>query len=78
LILEDTNLATVLAESMGSAQTETRDTLHYLHAQGLLLIADDGSLWLTVPPGTPYSAPNGQWAFIEKKVDAPPEPAVAA
>ncbi|MFG2977708.1 hypothetical protein ACGFYY_32550 [Streptomyces sp. NPDC048331] len=71
LILEDTNLATDLAESMGSVQTETRDTVHSLHAQGLLLIADDGSLWLTVPPGTPNSAPSGQWAFIEKKADAP-------
>lgn len=73
LILENTNLA----ESMGVTPTETRDSLHSLHAQGLLLIADDGSLWLTVPPGTPYSAPNGQWAFVEMKADAPPEPATA-
>ncbi|MFF9425597.1 hypothetical protein [Streptomyces sp. NPDC014746] len=77
LILEDTTLATDLAESMGTARTEIRDTLHSLHAQGLLLIADDGSLWLTVPPGTPLSAPNGQWSFVEKKMDAPPELAAA-
>ncbi|GAA1143288.1 hypothetical protein [Streptomyces javensis] len=69
LILENTNLA----EAMGVTQTETRDSVHSLHAQGLLLIADDGCLWLTVPPGTPYSAPNGQWAFGEKKSDAPRE-----
>ncbi|MFF1511886.1 hypothetical protein [Streptomyces sp. NPDC058326] len=71
LILEDTSLATDLAESMGSAQTEARDTLHSLHAQGLLLIADDGSLWTTAPPGTPLSATDDQWTFVEKKADAP-------
>jgi hypothetical protein len=69
LIVETTNLS----ETLGIAQAETRDSVHSLHAQGLLLIADDGSLWLTVPPGTPYSAPNVQWAFVEKKADAPAE-----
>jgi hypothetical protein len=42
-----------------------------------LLVDDDGSVWLTVPPGTPYSAPDGGWAFVEKRMEAPKE-AVAA
>ncbi|WDN55765.1 hypothetical protein [Streptomyces clavuligerus] len=71
LILEDTDWA----EAMNVTPTETRESLHTLHAQGLVLIADDGSLWLTVPPGTPHSAPNGEWAFVERKAYAPREPA---
>ncbi|WP_236711247.1 hypothetical protein [Streptomyces sp. 150FB] len=74
LILEDTALVAELAQSTGSAVDDTRDSLHSLHAQGMLLIADNGSLWMTVPPGTPYSAPNGQWAFVERRADAPSEP----
>ncbi|MFJ1751152.1 hypothetical protein ACIOJD_33730 [Streptomyces sp. NPDC088116] len=74
LILEDTALAAQLAQSTGVTQDDARDSLHSLHAQGMLLIADDGSLWMTVPPGTPYSAPNGQWSFIEKKAEAPLQP----
>ena len=74
LILADTDLAAQLAPSTGSTQADVRDSMHSLHAQGLLLIADDGSLWMTVPPGTPYSAPDGQWAFVEQKASAPPEP----
>lgn len=73
-ILAGTDLTALAKKTVGAAPEETRDSLHSLHAQGLLLIADDGSLWLTVPPGTPYSAPHGQWAFVEKKVDAPPKP----
>ncbi|MDJ0466799.1 hypothetical protein QMK30_36210 [Streptomyces sp. H27-C3] len=60
LIFADTALAAQLARSTGSARDDTRDSLHSLHAQGMLLIADDGSLWMTVPPGTPFSAANGQ------------------
>ena len=48
-----------------------------MSSQGLLLVDDDGSEWLTAPPGTPYSAPDGGWAFVEKRMDAPKE-AVAA
>ncbi|MFF4179589.1 hypothetical protein [Streptomyces sp. NPDC001750] len=39
----------------------------------MLLIDDDGSVWMSVPPSTPYSAPNGEWALVEKKIEAPPE-----
>ncbi|RSS85244.1 hypothetical protein EF919_38145, partial [Streptomyces sp. WAC02707] len=56
-ILAHTDLAELANEGIGVEPDEVRDSLHSLHAQGLLLIADDGSLWLTVPPGTPYSAP---------------------
>ncbi|MFE2943378.1 hypothetical protein ACFXKG_30645 [Streptomyces sp. NPDC059255] len=77
LILADTALAAELARSAGSTHDDARDSLHSLHAQGMLLVADDGSLWMTVPPGTPYSAPNGQWAFIERKAEAPPQPAAS-
>jgi hypothetical protein len=77
LVLADTGLVTKFAQFMAGTRDGIRDSLHSLHAQGLLLIADDGSLWMTVPPGTPCSAPNGQWTFVEKKADAPPEPAVA-
>ncbi|MCX0241831.1 hypothetical protein [Streptomyces drozdowiczii] len=71
LILRDTDLVADLHESLGSEPEDVRESIHSLHAQGMLLIADDGSLWMTVPPGTPYSAPNGQWAFVEKKADVP-------
>ncbi|MGC5400769.1 hypothetical protein ACPXCP_34135 [Streptomyces sp. DT20] len=76
-ILACTDLTALAKKAAGVAPEEARDSLHSLHAQGLLLIADDGSLWLTVPPGTPYSAPHGQWAFVEKTVDAPPKPVPA-
>lgn len=55
-----------------------RDSVHSLHAHGMLLIADDGPLWMTVPPGTPYSAPNGKWLFTEQKAQAPAEPIATA
>lgn len=58
---------------MGTTAEETRRRVHSLHAKGLFLIADDGSLWLTVPPGTSVSAPRGEWTFVEQKAAAPPE-----
>ncbi|MGR8012229.1 hypothetical protein [Streptomyces sp. A5-4] len=70
-ILAHTDLTRLAKKTMGAEPDETRDSLHSLHAQGLLLIADDGSLWMTIPPGTPYSAPGGQWAFVEQKAAAP-------
>ncbi|MFI8178358.1 hypothetical protein ACIF6H_34280 [Streptomyces microflavus] len=45
--------------------------MHSLHAHGMLLLADDGSLWMTIPPGTPHSAPDGKWSLVEQKVQAP-------
>ncbi|MFF5131014.1 hypothetical protein ACFY41_29335 [Streptomyces syringium] len=71
VILQDTDLVASLTESVGSTAGGVRESLHSLHAQGMLLVADDGSLWMTVPPGTPYSAAGGQWAFVEQKVAAP-------
>ncbi|MFY4721471.1 hypothetical protein [Streptomyces sp. LaBMicrA B280] len=71
LIVRDTDLAAELATSMGSSMNDVRESLHSLHAQGMLLVADDESLWMTIPPGTPYSAAGGQWAFVEQKVAAP-------
>lgn len=59
------------------SEDEAVESLHCLHAQGLLLVDDDGSVWLTVPPGTPYSAPDGGWAFVEKRLAAPMEPVAA-
>ncbi|GAA3163537.1 hypothetical protein GCM10017688_07730 [Streptomyces ramulosus] len=71
VILQDSELGADLAESIGSTAGDVRESLHSLHAQGMLLVADDGSLWMTVPPGTPYSAAGGQWTFVEQKVAAP-------
>ncbi|WP_394426906.1 hypothetical protein [Streptomyces sp. SGAir0957] len=71
VIVRDTDLAAELAASMGSSTDNVRESLHSLHAQGLLLVADDESLWMTIPPGTPFSAPGNQWSFVEQKVAAP-------
>ncbi|MGX9923543.1 hypothetical protein ACWIG4_27255 [Streptomyces sp. NPDC002248] len=71
LLLDTTDLADQVGGSLLGAEDDVRDTVHRLHAQGLLLIDDDGSLWTTIPPGTPYSAPDGQWAFTDQKVVAP-------
>ncbi|MFF1650953.1 hypothetical protein [Streptomyces sp. NPDC058240] len=73
LILAESDLAARLAPNADCSKDDARDSVHSLHAHGMLLIADDGSLWMTVPPGTPYSAPNGEWAFVEKKAEAPAE-----
>ena len=59
------------AAAQNITEDEAVESLHSLHSQGLLLIDDDGSVWLTVPPGTPYSAPDGGWAFVEKRMEAP-------
>jgi hypothetical protein len=70
-ILAQSDLTSQLIDSMGGTPETIRETVHSLHAQGMLLIDDDGALWLTVPPGTPHSAPDGQWTFVERKVEAP-------
>lgn len=70
-ILIGTDMGGYVTEHLGATPEEARESMHSLHAQGMLLVADDGSLWMTVPPGTPYSAPGGQWAFVEQKVAAP-------
>lgn len=70
-ILQDTDLVAALTESIGDTEGDVRESLHSLHARGMLLVADDGTLWMTVPPGTPYSAAGGQWAFVEQKAAAP-------
>ncbi|MEU2181045.1 hypothetical protein [Streptomyces thermolilacinus] len=69
-IVVRTDLATDLAQTMDVPPEEAREHLHTLHARGVLLIADDGSLWMTVPPGT---GTNDRWVFVEKKADAPLE-----
>ncbi|MGW3954052.1 hypothetical protein ACWEKM_24735 [Streptomyces sp. NPDC004752] len=69
-IVVRTDLATDLAQTMGITPEEAREHLHTLHARGALLIADDGSLWMTVPPGT---GTNNHWTFVEKKADTPLE-----
>lgn len=71
VILNDTELAAQLTEPLNCSLEEARQSLHSLHAQGMLLVADDGSLWTTVPPGAPLSAADGQWAFVGKKADSP-------
>ncbi|WP_030272961.1 hypothetical protein [Streptomyces sp. NRRL B-24484] len=71
VILRDTDLVAGLREYVGSAPDEVRASLHSLHSQGLLLVADDGSLWVTVPPGTPQATPGGQWTFLGQKAPAP-------
>ncbi|MEU0343766.1 hypothetical protein ABZ092_33635 [Streptomyces bobili] len=70
-------MAAEAAAAQDMSEEEAVESLHSLHAQGLLLVDDDGSVWLTVPPGTPYSAPDGAWAFVEKRMDAPKEAAAA-
>ncbi|MFE3581409.1 hypothetical protein [Streptomyces vinaceus] len=71
-IVVRTDLATDIAQTMGVPPEEAREHLHTLHARGVLLIADDGSLWMTAPPET---GTNDHWVFVEKKADAPPEAA---
>ncbi|MEU2149948.1 MULTISPECIES: hypothetical protein [Streptomyces] len=73
LLLDETDLLTQLSPGEGVSSDDACDSVHSLHAHGMLLIADDGSLWTTVPPGTPYSAPDGKWSFVEQKVQAPTE-----
>ncbi|MGN2366641.1 hypothetical protein [Streptomyces luridiscabiei] len=73
LLLDETDLLTQLSPGVGVSVDEARDSVHSLHAHGMLLIADDGSLWMTVPPETPYSAPDGKWSLVEQKVQAPAE-----
>lgn len=70
-------MAAEAAATQGITEDEAVESLHSLHATGFLLIDNDGSVWLTVPPGTPYSAPDGEWAFVEKRMEAPKETAVA-
>lgn len=71
LLLDETDLLAQLSPGVGVSAEEARDSVHSLHAHGMLLLADDGSLWMTVPPGTPYSAPDGKWSLVEQKVQAP-------
>ncbi|MEU6953176.1 hypothetical protein [Streptomyces sp. NPDC045714] len=71
LLLDETDLLTRLSPGAGVTPDDARASAHYLHAHGMILIADDGSLWMTVPPGTPDSAPDGTWSFVEQKVRAP-------
>ncbi|EYT77951.1 hypothetical protein CF54_40095 [Streptomyces sp. Tu 6176] len=66
-------MAAELASDNGITEDEAVEQLHILHAAGFLLIDDDGSVWLTVPPGTPESAPDGGWTFMEKRLDASQE-----
>lgn len=70
-LVRSSGMATVLAGATGADEDEAITSVHSLHAQGLLLVTDDGAVWLTVPPGTPYSAPGGKWDFIEEKIPAP-------
>ncbi|GHH55506.1 hypothetical protein [Streptomyces candidus] len=69
-IVVRTDLATDLAQTMGIPPEEAREHLHTLHARGILLISDDGSLWMTVPPGF---GTNDHWTFVDKKADNPLE-----
>lgn len=71
LLLDETDLLTQLSLGVGASVDEARNSVHSLHAHGMLLLADDGSLWMTIPPGTPHSAPDGKWSLVEQKVQAP-------
>ncbi|MEU5284949.1 hypothetical protein N7925_03745 [Streptomyces sp. CA-278952] len=73
LLLDETDLLTRLSPAEGVTADDARKSVHSLHAHGLILIADDGSLWRTIPPGTPNSAPGGRWSFVEQQVQAPAE-----
>ncbi|MFD7491184.1 hypothetical protein ACFV8T_01995 [Streptomyces sp. NPDC059832] len=73
LILAESDPAARLAPNSGCSKDDARDSEHSLLAHGMLLITDDGSLRMTIPPDTPISAPNGEWAFVEKKAEAPAE-----
>ncbi|MEI5034453.1 hypothetical protein RB201_22285 [Streptomyces sp. S1A(2023)] len=73
LLLDETDLLTRLSPGVGVTADDARKSAHSLHAHGLILIADDGSLWRTIPPGTPNSAPGGTWSFVEQQVQAPAE-----
>ncbi|RPK78163.1 hypothetical protein [Streptomyces sp. ADI98-10] len=74
LLLDETDLLAQLSPRTDVVDSAAaRDSVHSLHAHGMLLVADDGSLWTTVPPGTPHSAPDGAWSFVERKIQAPAE-----
>ncbi|MFK0142669.1 hypothetical protein [Streptomyces murinus] len=62
-LLQHSDLAVQLDIGKGHIPAAARETFHSLHAHGMLLIADDGSLWSTEPP----EVPGGQWIFEEKK-----------
>ncbi|TGZ12349.1 hypothetical protein DV517_74440 [Streptomyces sp. S816] len=64
-LLVHSDLAVQLDIGKGRVPAVTRETLHSLHAHGMLLIAADGSLWSTEPP----AFPGGQWTFEEKKAE---------
>ncbi len=66
-MVELAGLADQFAFLEGITQDEALASIHSLHARGLLLIDDDGAVWMSVPPGTPYSAPNGEWALVERR-----------
>ncbi|MFJ2027105.1 hypothetical protein ACIODW_25305 [Streptomyces sp. NPDC087897] len=78
LLLNETDLAARLSPEGGLTDDDVRAQAHALHARGLLFVADDGSLWRTVPPGTPYSAPDGRWSLVEQLVRAPTQRAGTA
>lgn len=70
-MLRSSGYLTDFSQLSGISEDDALESLHGLHASGLLLVADDGSVWLTVPPGTPVSAPGDEWAFVEQKIGAP-------
>ncbi|MFD9458787.1 hypothetical protein ACFWBC_37630 [Streptomyces sp. NPDC059985] len=72
LLVRSSGMATAMAAAITDGdEEETLAAVHRLHGMGMLLVDDEGAVWLTVPPGTPVSAPNGEWRFVEKKIPAP-------
>ncbi|MYT77832.1 hypothetical protein GTY69_09265 [Streptomyces sp. SID8364] len=72
LLPAGTDLLSRLSPGVDVSSDDARNSVHSLHARGMILVADDGSVWTTVPPGTPHSAPDGGWTFVER-VRAPAE-----
>lgn len=58
----------------GVGQEGALRSFHELHATGLLLVDDEGTLWMSVPPGCP-DASQTQWHLERELLPAGPHPA---
>lgn len=56
--MRDSGRAAQSAKNTGITAEEALKQFHILHATGLLLVADDGGIWTSVPP---TAAADGRW-----------------
>lgn len=70
-LVRSSGMAASMAGAMEVEEADAMASVHRLHAQGFLLVRDDGAVCMTVPPGTPHSAPGGRWKTLEEKIPGP-------